>query len=219
MPPETQTQPVTDPDAGDGAQPDALDALDAALGDDPTQESDGGEPQEWTPPTREEWEAAQAALEAERGKLKRARQQAQRLRQGKAQPADGAEGAPTAPDPQTEVWRDRAVRQAAKAQLLERGADPGMVDLALGRLKAAEVDFEDDEPLLDDWLDEMEERYPKLFAKPTTAPPAGPPVPGRVNQGGATARPQPKPLSLGEQIIANSERARVNASNPRSRRG
>jgi hypothetical protein len=82
-----------------------------------------------------------------------------------------------------------------------------MVDLALDRLRAEQVEFDgDDEPILDTWLDEMEDRYPKLFAKNTTTA-TGPRPVGGVNQGNAATRPAAKPLSLGEQIIANSRAA------------
>jgi hypothetical protein len=224
MAPQQQTPPAapgaspvmtgtpTDPGTQQG---DALDELDAALGEGENAtgaEGEGQHGEQWTPPTREQWDAAQAQLEAERAKLKRARQQAQRLREGaKAIPAasapvEGQEASPAGADTaQIAVWQTRAVRAAAKAQLLGRGADPDMVDLALARLRAEQVDFDtDDEPLLDTWLDEMEDRYPKLFAKAlqTGARPVG-----GLNQAGATARPAPRTLSLGEQIIANSQKA------------
>lgn len=203
----------------EGAEPDALDALDAALADDPAG-GDGVEAQEWTPPTREEWEAQQAAhkaaLEAEQGKLARARAQAKRLREGKpatATPA-AAQGAPAdgAPAGEIALWQARAVRTAAREALKDKGADADLVDLALARLKPSEIEFnEDDEPELDDWLDEMQERYPKLFATAPAAP--APRRPGRVDQGAAAggqpaARPQ---MSLGELIIAKSEAARRGA--------
>lgn len=201
--------------AAPGAEPDALDELDAALADDPTGAGDA-EPEEWAPPTREEYEAQLAAhktaLETEQGKLKRAREQAKRLREGKAAtaadgtpaPADGASAADLA------LWQGRAVRGSAEGQLLARHADPDMVDLLLARLKPDQVDFDEDgRPDLDEWLDEMQERYPKAFATPAAPAPAQRPRAGRVDQGAATpgqpVRPQ---MSLGEKIIARSEAAR-----------
>lgn len=192
--------------------------------DEPTDENEGGveggeSEEEWTPPTREEYEAQQAAhraaLEAEKAKLARARKQAERLRTGKtaAPGAPGVEGGqPAAQGGEVDVWRGRAVRAAAKAELLDRGADPEMVDLALGRLKVGEIEFNDeDEPELDDWLDDMLERYPKLFAAKAPAAPAPErPRAGRVDQGaaaGATGRPARPRMSLGQQIIANSQAA------------
>jgi len=190
----------TDPEP---IEPDELEEVD---------EPDGGddpEAQEWTAPTREQWEAQQAALDAEKAKLKRAREQAKRLREGK--PAEGAAGdggQPAAQSGEVDVWKGRAVRAAAKVELINRGADPDMVDLALARLKPAEIEFDtDDEPELDDWLDEMQERYPKLFVKQAAVEPArAQQRAGRIDQGAvAPARVARTKLSLGEQILANSQ--------------
>jgi len=188
--------------------------------EEPEGAEDGGEDEEeeeWTPPTREQWqaqqEAHQAALKAERAKLARARKQAERLRKGAAD-QEGADSAPTGegtgPTGQggEAVWRRRAVRASAKAQLLGRGADSETVALMLEGLKPENVGFDDqDEPELDDWLDEMEERYPKLFTKPgTSVQPQERQRPGRINQGAAAgSRPARAKLSLGEQILANSQ--------------
>jgi hypothetical protein len=201
--------------AAEGAEPDALDALDEALADDPTA-GDGAEAEEWTPPTREEYEAQQAAhraaLEAEQGKLKRAREQAKRLREGK--PATAADGTPAPADGASAadlaLWQGRAVRAAAEGQLLARHADPEMVDLLLARLKPDQVDFDEDgRPDLDEWLDEMQERYSKAFAPPAAPAAAQPRRPGRVDQGAAaTGQPARPQLSLGEKILAKSEAAR-----------
>lgn len=212
-----------EPGQQQGGEGDALDELDAALGQDENPDG-GGEAGEWTAPTREEWEAAQAALEAEKAKLARARKQAQRLREnGKGQPqaTGGApeDGDPAAqasgPDPQLAVWQARAVRTAAKAELLARGADPEMVDLALGRLRPDQVDFTaDDEPDLDAWLDEMEDRYPKLFAKPQQSAaehpgarrPMGSVDQGRAAAGTGTGQGAPR-KRYGQQVLDNAARA------------
>lgn len=201
----TKTGPAPDEPEGDD--------VDEPEGDAP----EGGEEQEWTPPTREQWQAQQdahkAALEAEKAKLNRARNQAKRLREGGTAKQEGTpgEGAQPAAAGEVDVWRGRAVRSAAKAALLDRGADSETVGLMLSGLKAERIEFDaDDEPELDDWLDDMEERYPKLFAK--TAPAAAPERPraGRVEQGApAGGRPVRPKLSLGEAIIAKSEAARL----------
>jgi hypothetical protein len=196
------------------------DELDEPTTDEPEGGAEGGDgEEEWTPPTREEYERQQAehkaALEAERAKLARARKQAERLRTGRAAPAgegaggEGGQGAAQGGD--VDVWRERAVRSAAKAALLDRGADSETVSLMLAGLKPARIEFDDDgDPELDDYLDEMEERYPKLFAKQAAAPsePARP-RPGRVDQGAAAGagRPVRPKLGIGQQIIANSQAA------------
>lgn len=163
------------------------------------EDSDGEQEPEYTPPTREQWEATQA-------KLKRAREQARKLREAKQTAATSA------PDPQAaaaaqadvEKWQTRAVRTAAKAELLSRGADADMVDLALGRLKPNSVEFDDDDqPDLEEWLDEIQDRYPKLFKQPEApAPVAQRPKAGRVET--PTGKPVRAKATLGEQILANS---------------
>lgn len=162
-------------------------------------DEDGQAEPEWTPPTREQWEAAQA-------KLARARKQAQALREKSRATAPSAPADPeaaAAAQADVERWQTRAVRTAAKAELLTRGADPDMVDLALGRLKVSQVEFDDDDqPDLDEWLEEMQDRYPKLFKQPEAPAVPARPKAGRVET--PAARPvRPKP-SLGEQIVANS---------------
>lgn len=182
-------------------------AVDDVTDDDAEETEDGDEPEggepEWTPPTREQWDAAQA-------KLARARKQAQALRESKnkaaAAPAADPQAAATA-QADVEKWQSRAVSTAAKAELLTRGADPDMVDLALGRLKVASIEFDaDDQPDLEDWLDDIQDRYPKLFKQAEAAPTA--PVrtkAGRVET--PTGQPVRPKMSLGEQIVANSQGA------------
>lgn len=164
-----------------------------------TEDGDGDEQEpEWAPPTREQWEAAQA-------KLKRAREQARKLREAKqAAPTVQADPEATAAaQADVERWQTRAVKTAAKAELLTRGADPDMVDLALGRLKVAQVEFDDDDqPDLEEWLEEMQDRYPKLFRQPEAPAALARPKAGRVET--PTARPVRPKMSLGEQIVANS---------------
>jgi hypothetical protein len=215
MPP-TPAAGATAEGQGQPAEGEPLDELEAALGEEPAEGDGAQSAEEWTPPTREEWAAAQAALEAERAKLKRARTQAQKLRESSrkgdapAQPAgDGQEGgAPAGPDPQLAVWQARAVRASAKAGLLDRGADPEMVDLALARLKPDEIDFtDDDEPDLDAWLDDVQDRYPKLFAKAEPQQAAARRPPGAVDQGSAKGRPVQRQMSYGERVIANAQAA------------
>ena len=185
--------PTTDPTAQDP------DESDEELDDtEDGEETETGEP-EWTPPTRQQWAAAEA-------KLKRAREQARKLREAQAATpaAAGDPQAAAAAQADLEKWQTRAVSTAAKAELLARGADPDMVDLALGRLKVSAVEFgDDDQPDLEDWLDEIQERYPKLF-KPADAPAApARPRAGRVETpAGNPVRPK---MGLGAQILANSQ--------------
>lgn len=214
MPPQDPNkQPgAAGPDENAGVDENEPDELET---DDPDGEDGGdGEEPEWKPPTKQEWDAQQAALEAEKAKLARARKQAERLRKGGGRPADpatGQEGAAPAGSGELDVWKGRAVRAAAKAELLDRGIDADMVGLALAQLKPGEIEFDDeDEPELGDWLDDIQDRYPKLFApKSAPAPAAERPRAGRVDQGApAAGRPARPKMSLGEAIIAKSEAAR-----------
>lgn len=197
-----KNNPTTEPT--DDQEPDELDDDAEETGD---EDEESGTEAEWTPPTKAEWDAAQARLAAEQAKLKRARLQAQKLREGGRGGADGKPGPEAAAAAQADVqkWQTRAVTTAARAELLARGAEPDMVDLALGRLKAAEIEFgDDDQPDLEEWLDDMQDRYPRLFKAAEAAPsaPASRPRPGKVEPGGKTpVRPK---LSLGQQILANS---------------
>jgi hypothetical protein len=206
------------PPEGQGQQPaegEPLDELEAALGDE--QPATGADPaaEEWKPPTREEWQAQQAALEAEKAKLARARKQAQRLREGgKAQPAAATAeseegGQPAGPDPQIATWQQRAVRAAAKAELLDRKANPRMVNLLLGQLRGESIDFNaDDEPELDEWLDRMQEDYPDAFTPADAGPAAGTRRPmGAVDQGSAKGKPVGRQLSYGQRVLENSRKA------------
>lgn len=197
---------------------DALKQLETALGEEGAAAGEE-KPAEWTPPTKAEHDATLAALEAERGKLKRAREQAKRLRESTkavagaieaeagGAPAAGA-GSEAAPDPRIAAMQTRVVRAAAKARLLEDGADPELVDLALARLQPDQVEFtEDDEPDLDEWLDEMKDKHPKVFAKPTAEQGGARRALGGVDQGRGAGAGTVKKLTFGQQVIENAKRA------------
>lgn len=183
------------------------DETEEELDDQEQLDGEAGAEQEWTPPTREEWEEQQKQLAAAQAKTKRANEQARKLREAKQAAAAASSGGDSAATTAEDVakWQARAVRAAAKVQLVARGADADMVDLALARLKPTEVEFDsDDEPDLVDWLDDMEERYPKLFKQPEAASAPGPqrPKAGRVET--PTGKPVRAKPTLGEQILANS---------------
>ena len=215
-----QTQQGAAAEQGAGTEQeggDALEQLETALGEEGDGEGGQGA-EEWKAPTKEEWEAAQSALEAERGKLKRAREQAKRLREGTKAGAAAIEaetgtggagtGGEAAPDPRIVAMQARVVRAAAREQLKDRGANPDFVDLVLGGLDPAAVDFtEDDEPDLDEWLDQVAEKHPAVFAKPAdggTRRPAG-----GVDQGRGSGAGAAKKLSYGETVLANARRAQM----------
>lgn len=184
-------------------------------------EEDGAESEpvvDW----KAKYEEQAAALEASQAKLHRARAQAKALREAANVPAPTPptsatrKTAPPKPDPEpvvvqdtaeVERWQVRAVQAEARSQLISRGCDPDLVDAPLSRLRVSEIDWDGDDPILDEYLDAMEERYPKLFAKPE--PVAAAPRPGGVRRAasidqaagnGARGRTPEKEISFGERL-------------------
>lgn len=213
-------------DGGDGADG-GDDAGDGDEGDDVEGDDDEGEGEpEWTPPTKEEWEAAQARLKRANDQAKRLREQAKAagVQPGpvkatpakvapakKAVPPAAAEAEDTTPpadNGELERWQVRAIRADAKAALLAKGCDPELIDAPLSRLQPAEIDWDGDDPILEDWVEEMMERYPKAFAKqaPPPAPKAGlrkaPSIDQGAGTGGSTGQQARQRPPFGETLIA-----------------
>jgi len=137
-------------------------------------------------------------------KLAKTRREAKNLRIANRKLRDGED----APDEKTveerkhaaelNKWQERSIRSGAKAALVQKGADPEFIDLLVGKIKSAEIDFDDDdEPVFDDWLEEMEEKYPKAFtpSSPRRRTPS-------VDQAAAATKPTKRQPSYGEQVIA-----------------
>lgn len=169
---------------------------------------------EWTPPTKEEWDKLQ-------GKLNRANKQAQKLRESSrnGKVVDEDEEKNKQHTEELTRWQLRAIRSDAKSGLLERGADPDMVELALGKLKPSDIEFnDDDDPELEDWLDDMEERYPKLFSKVEEVKPKAQRKPNSIDQGaGNTGKPTKPKQTMGEMLVSRGiESARGQVRRPRS---
>lgn len=213
------SQPEGEPEG----EPDDLDdeAADGTDGDEGEGES---EPEvDW----KAKHDELQAQFEASQAKLARARAQAKALREKQEQatapapsPKPAAKAAPrpakTTPvaepevitvqdDAEVERWQTKAVKAAARAELLARGCDPDLIDAPLSRLKVNEIDWDDDDPILDEYLDAMEERYPKLFAKPepvAAAPRPGPRRAASIDQGAAAngGRPAQARKSFGDML-------------------
>lgn len=180
---------------------------------DEQEEVESTEGAEFVPPTKEQWDALQ-------GKLSRARKQAQRLREssknGTVTPPEEAEKQKG----ELEKWQVRAVRSDAKAGLLERGADSELIELALSKLKVADISFDDDENAdLEDWLDEMEEKYPKLFSKQaapnTSTTNRTPRRPAAIDQGAAgNGKPAKATATFADTLLSSAYGPR----GPRGRR-
>lgn len=150
--------------------------------DDSNLNVDDTDEEEWTPPSKEQWEAQQA-------KLRRANRQAQRLREQQKHDVLEEVEKNTVSKDELDRWKVRAVRSDAKSGLLERGADPDLVELAISRLKIDDLTFDGDgDADLADWLDDMEDRYPKLFAKQETPKPVARRKPASIDQGAGSSR-------------------------------
>jgi hypothetical protein len=180
-------------------------------GEDGDSEGEDGDTEEYAPPTKEEWEAAQR-------KLARVRREAQNLRKrvregGDRTSGDGKKDQVSDGDQavsETEKWRTRAGREHAKSELLSRGADKEFVGLLLASLRPDDIEWDDDEdPDVEDWIERMEEKYPRAFGEAASAAKPSAPAakrPGRLN-GAETSNGRRGPaggstLSFGEQIIA-----------------
>lgn len=187
--------------------------LDVDETDEQDEGAEGAEGAEFVPPTKEQWDALQ-------GKLARARKQAQRLREssknGTVTPPEEAEKQKG----ELEKWQVRAVRSDARAGLLERGADSDLIELALSKLKIADIAFDDDDNAdLEDWFDEMEEKYPKLFAKQgvssTSTANRGPRRPAAIDQGaGNNGKPAKGQGTFADSLLSSAYGPR----GPRGRR-
>lgn len=160
----------------------------------------------WTPPTEAEYKATLAKLNRSRTQAKTLREAAEAAKAA-GTAATAAEGAPAGIDPKVLAQAQmRVVRTEAKARLLQEQIDPDMLDLALGLLRPSEIAFIGDDPDLDEWIDAVKDKHPKLFGAVVTQPQGRQPV-GTVNQGAAATR-TPKKLSFGEQVLAAAKAKR-----------
>jgi hypothetical protein len=188
----------------EGVVEDTTGATAAADDDEDDDEETAAAPVAWTPPTEAEYKATLAKLNRARSQAK-----AERLAAEAAKTAanTGAEAVPAGIDPKVlEQAQMRVVRVEAKARLLQEKIDPDMLDLALGRLRAADITFIGDDPDLDEWIDDTKAKFPKLFVTEAAPQASRQPV-GRVDQGAAATR-TPKTLTFGEKVLAASKAKR-----------
>lgn len=157
--------------ADDIQTPENDDELDADLGEDTTTD-EGGEGQEWTPPTREDWNNVQEALRKARRDARAAKR-----RTGSA-PKDG-EAAPDVDEVRTAAeqaaaakFRPMVIRSAARSAFAEAGlvVPEGKADAALGRalrlldLDDLEITDDGDVEGLAEQIEEIKADFPELFA-------------------------------------------------------
>ncbi|WP_213451580.1 phage scaffolding protein [Rhizomonospora bruguierae] len=187
------------------------DDTDDDTGDDET----AGETDEWTPPTREQWEAAETA----RRKANREAMERRRLlqehgidpRTGKKTGADDDAAAPAEPAGSGQnpadikrALKDAADRAAAKTELRykpalhklaaknaldDAGCDPGYRDLVLAGLDMSQVDVDDEGNVsgLDEQITDLKVRYPAVFKQKAATKRTQGTVPAGAKTSGADA--------------------------------
>lgn len=126
----------------------------------------------WKPPSKEDWEKLNASA-------KTARQEAASRRKWlKEHGIDPHSGKKIAPDKEDDAKSEvaaklaaadakarKALTSAVRASILAAGADKEVADLLIGKIKFDDLDIDDDGSVegLDDQLDELKEKYARLF--------------------------------------------------------
>jgi hypothetical protein len=127
--------------------------------DDPgTGEGDAGD-DEYTPPTRDEWDRVKRAMKKAQEDTRRWRKKAQELEQGK-------EGASEEAGKQVaDKYRPLLIQTKAQAALLEAGVETGKAARALKLLDLSDLDVDDDGEVdgLTDQVDDLKNEWPELF--------------------------------------------------------
>lgn len=128
------------------------------------------EQEEWTPPTKEEWDALQAEKSTTADKLKRVNAESASRRQKLAElekqheDADG-KAAREAAETAVAKYKPVAIKAAAKAAFIEQGASSARVDRLFRMLDLAKIEFDgDDITGLDDQVAELKAEVPELFS-------------------------------------------------------
>lgn len=127
---------------------------------------EGVEPDEWTPPSREEWDRTRKALAAANQEAKDRRERLKEL-QAKTEDADGKAAREQA-EAAERRYKPIAVRAAAKAAFLEsglQGVTPERVSKLTRLLDLDSIDVNDDGDVsgLDEQVAAIKADYPELF--------------------------------------------------------
>lgn len=176
------------------------------------EDTDTEEP-EWTPPTREEFEALQkqiaekdAAIAERDKKVRQANKQAADRRGELAKLQQQYEDADSkaqreAVEAAMAAVKPVAVRSAAKAAFLEAGARSERFDRLFKMLDLDRIEVDgDDVTGLDDQVDELKADVPELFTPPKGAEEPKPKQAPRISPAGK--KPAPQPMTPGDQVAA-----------------
>lgn len=177
-------QPLNDPTIEDPP-------VDPIVGGD--DDDDDKEP-EFVPLTKE----ATAKLQSD---LKRAREQAKKLREEKEKEK------PPVTDPsehaaETEKWKAVSARSVAKAALIAEGVDPDVASVVAQTIKPSQVSWdEDDDADVSEWLDRQRAKKPGIFTPKANNRQRAP----KLNRGGGNGPQKDSGLSFGERVMKTSK--------------
>lgn len=127
---------------------------------------------EWKPPTKEEWEKAQASAKTARTEAANRRKW---LKEHGIDPHSGKkiksevdaekEDETASKVAAIEAKARRSLAAAVRGALIGSGANRDAADLLIGKIKFDDLDVDDDGSIegLDDQLDSLKERYARLF--------------------------------------------------------
>jgi hypothetical protein len=144
-----------------------------------------------------------------------------------ADDGDDSDDAGRRPTEDRKLTRAQTERSQAKGEvaLIKAGADADLVELAVGKLGADDVDWSDRDDVAD-WVDEMKDRYPALFAgrrmravdddedEQTERRPRKRAASVDQAAGGRTPRRRAEQMSFGQRVMAQAAQAE-----PSRRRG
>jgi hypothetical protein len=163
----------------------------------------------WTPPTKDEWEKAQAAAKAAR---KEAASRRKWLSEHGIDPHTGkkvkADVAPPSVDKDAEARvkaveaRSRsALKAAVKAAIRAEGVDAEIASLVLPQIQIDELELDEEGEIdgLADQLDNLRSKYPKLFMKDEPVAPVR-----RKSTGGTERKDGEKPSKSYDQLLLES---------------
>lgn len=134
--------------------------------EDPTQE-----PEEWTPPTKEEWEKVTGTLAKRKEEAAAARREAAAAKEA-AKSQDASEAAKQVAAAQ-EASDNRARRSAGITALVEAGMSRAQAKDALGLLKLTDLEVDEDGDVdgVDDAVEELKKKFPGMFPDSKAKPP------------------------------------------------
>lgn len=193
--------------------------------DDDDDPDGGGEPDEWAPPSRDEWERVQSALGKANAEAKKHRLRAKELTRKQEADQQARERAAAESEGRTEQYEQAlaaaaeaeqrykplAVRSAARAAFLEVGLrlDPAAPDRSAARLKSMirmldldEIEIDDDGEVvgLDTQIAEIKDSYPELFGPLQVEPPVAKRKVRRIDAAAIPDSGYEASLTTGEKI-------------------